>query len=214
MANRYIPRQCLRVMDGPWIGSADHPPFHASVLIAQRDFQMEHVFAVALEAKMSGFDDAGVDRPHRHLVNLRPFDAVEVGHAGNQRFVFRPAPGVVAAPVGAVISDGLEPGMALGAKSELFADLALEQMHLRTSRSQRREAVAAHAGSSQPQYRLLIVSQNEVKLHARGVGIGRAEQGHDALIAPNGGEDGLLELLERQFRDGGAVDGPAVGQGW
>ena len=57
---------------------------------------------------------------------------------------------------------------------------------------------------------MLIVGQDDVKLHGLGIGIGHREQRDDALLAFDGGEDRLLELVQRQFRNLGAVDGAAV----
>ena len=81
VADRRVARERLGVVDRPRQRAADHRPFHAAVLIAQRDFQVVHRFAMALEAKMSGLDDARVHRANGHLVHLVAGHLEEVGYA-------------------------------------------------------------------------------------------------------------------------------------
>ena len=57
-------------MDRAWIRSAEHRPFHAAMLITQRNLQMVDRLAVALEAEMTGFDDSGMNRPDGNLMDL------------------------------------------------------------------------------------------------------------------------------------------------
>jgi hypothetical protein len=102
--------------------------------------------------------------------------------------------------------------MAFSAKGELLPDLAFEEMDLRTPGSQRRKAIAADARSSQPQQGLLIVRQDKVKGYNFRIGIQHSEERDDALLELDGSQDGLLEVIERQFRHLGAVDGAAVGE--
>src|SRR5262249_28503522 len=113
MADRRIAGQCLHVVDGALVGPAEQRPLDAAVLVAQGYFQMVNLFAVALKAEMPRFDDAGVDRADRHLVNFLSRDAVIVGDADGRRLATRAAPGVMAGAVGWVKADGLEPGMPL-----------------------------------------------------------------------------------------------------
>ena len=42
----------------------------AAMLVAERDLEVQHLLARALEAEMPGLDDAGVDRADGDLVNL------------------------------------------------------------------------------------------------------------------------------------------------
>ena len=69
----------LHEVDGARRRAAGERPLDPAVLVAERDLEVEHVLAVALEAEVAGLDDAGVDRPDRHLVDLVAVDAVEVG---------------------------------------------------------------------------------------------------------------------------------------
>ena len=71
----------LRVVDGARIGAAQHGPFHAAMLVAQRDFQMVDRLAVTLEAKMARLDDAGMDRTDGDFMDLFARHLEEVGHA-------------------------------------------------------------------------------------------------------------------------------------
>ena len=79
VAGRGIAGERFRVVDGPRVGTADHRPLHAAMLIAQRDFQVIDRFAVALEAEMARLDDAGVDRADGHFVDLFARHPEEVG---------------------------------------------------------------------------------------------------------------------------------------
>ena len=92
-----------------------------AMLIAERDFQMQHFLARALETKMSRLDDAGMDRAYGNLVN---FAAVHPEKFAVGRRIPRCAP------------HGLEPRMPLGCEAMLLPDFALEQMRLRVGGSQ------------------------------------------------------------------------------
>jgi len=87
---------------------------------------MEDVLAVALEAKVSRLNDAGVDRADRDLVNFLPFDSVKVGHSNDGACAPLPSPCIVARAVGCVETHRLQPRMAFGACAELLGNLALE----------------------------------------------------------------------------------------
>ena len=101
------------------------------MLIAQRDFQVKHLLAVALKAEMARLDDAGVDRADRDLVNFLPLDAVKVHHADDGTLVRITAPGVVTGPIRRVEPHRLEPRMPVGPHAELLGNLALEKVNLR-----------------------------------------------------------------------------------
>ena len=98
-------------MDRALVRPADQRPLDAAMLIAERDFQVKHVLAVALKAKVSRLDHAGVDRADGDLVDLLAVDAEEVGHAGHDGGADGPRPGVVSRAVGGVEANRLEPGM-------------------------------------------------------------------------------------------------------
>ena len=63
------------------VGPADQGALDAAVLVAERDLEVEHVLAVALEAEVARLDDAGVHRADRDLVDLLALDAEEVRDA-------------------------------------------------------------------------------------------------------------------------------------
>jgi len=90
----------------------------ASMLIAERDFQVQHFLARALKTKMARFDDSRMDRADCDFVNLAPIDAKEFCVGGR-----------VAAGVG--FANGLEPRVAFGRHAVLLPDFALEQVRLR-----------------------------------------------------------------------------------
>ena len=52
-------------------------PLYPAMLVAQHDLQLQDPLAVRLQAKVSRFDDPGVHRTHRDLVNLAPSDPLE-----------------------------------------------------------------------------------------------------------------------------------------
>ena len=103
--------------------SAGQRLFDAAMLIAQRDFQVQHLLAGALETKMAGLDHARVDGADGHFVNLAAADAKELAVGGR---------------VAGASPHRLEPGMALRLETVLFPYLALEKMSLGMSRSQGR----------------------------------------------------------------------------
>ena len=78
-------------MDRALVRAADQRPLHAAMLIAERDFQVKHVLAVALEAEVPRLDDARVDGADGDLVDLVALDAVEVGHADQDAALARGA---------------------------------------------------------------------------------------------------------------------------
>ena len=88
----------------------------AAMLVAERDFQMQHFLAVALKTKMARLNDARVNRPDRDFVNLAAFHAEKIS---------------VRRMVAVLPAHGFQPRMAFGHEAVLFPDFALEQMRLR-----------------------------------------------------------------------------------
>jgi len=97
----------------PGVGPAEHGPFHAAMLIAQRNLQVMHRLAVALKAEVPRLDYACVYRPDSHFVNLFAVHVEEVGDADG--FAARKA-------------NWLEPRMPLRLDVALLGQLALEQV--------------------------------------------------------------------------------------
>ena len=78
MSDGRIPCQGFHVMNRAFIWPADHGPLHAPMLVAQRYFQMQNLFPVALKSEMAGFNDARMHRPHRDFMDLFSGDLEEV----------------------------------------------------------------------------------------------------------------------------------------
>ena len=78
MAGAGIAGDRLGEMDASLVGTAAHRRLDAAMLIAERDFKMEHALAVTIEAEMPGLDDPGMHRADRHLVDLGPGDLEEI----------------------------------------------------------------------------------------------------------------------------------------
>src|SRR5205807_6855427 len=112
-----------------------------AVLVAQRDLEVEDLFAVALEAEVPRFDHAGVNGTNRDFMDFLPFDPVKIGDADEGMFARFPAPRIVAGAVRGVKADRLEPGMPLGTNPVLLGKLPLEEVDLRAVWGQRRETV-------------------------------------------------------------------------
>ena len=126
VAHRRIARQRFHVMNCALARPALERPFHAAMLVAKRDFQVKHLFAVALETKVSWLDYPGVNWADGDLVNFFAFDPVKVHDAHKPLLVSRPAPGVMAGTLRFNEPHGLEPRMTFGSHAELFGNLALE----------------------------------------------------------------------------------------
>ncbi len=172
---------------------AEQGLLQAAVLVAQRDLQVEDALAVALEAEVAGLDDACVDGPHGHLVDLLPLHPVEVGHAWN-----RPAwalPGVRRAIPGQVEPHGFQPGMALGEDAGLLGDLPLEQVRLGTVGREGLVAGSVQLRAQDAQRLPAIVREHRVEVQIE-VGA-EAGEAVPVLYAP---QDGLAEGADGQLR--------------
>src|SRR5262249_27078206 len=130
MADRRVPRDRLRQVDRALGRPAGESPLDTPVLVAERDLQVKDLFAMALEAEMPRFDDAGVDGAHGHFVDLLPLDAVVVGDADDRGFRGLPVPGVVAGAVRGMVADRLRPGVPFRTHAVLLGHLALEEVDL------------------------------------------------------------------------------------
>src|SRR5438552_652582 len=70
VTDRGVASQRLHIMDRAFPWSTNQRPLHAAVLISQGNFQMKHLLAVALKAKMAGFDNARMHGSYRHLMHF------------------------------------------------------------------------------------------------------------------------------------------------
>ena len=103
---------CMVLGCGPPISAL----LNAPVLKAEGNLQVEDLFAVALEAEMPRFDDAGVNRTDRHLVNLFALNLKIVHDPGQQSVAVQIAPrNRCRSPNGLLEPDRLQPGMASAA---------------------------------------------------------------------------------------------------
>ncbi len=102
--------------------------FHAAMLIAQRDFEVQDLLAVADEAEGTRFDDAGVDGAHVDFVQRPAFHGVErvvVHRTGAVAAVERKA-------------QRLGPRHVVEAHAVTLGDVALEGMERRVQGRERR----------------------------------------------------------------------------
>jgi len=171
----------------------EHPP-DAPVLIAEGDLQVIDRLAVALEAEMARFDDAGVHGTDGHLVNLLAGDLEEVRHAA-RRGARLPAPHVRPVAPGAFEPHRLQPGMPLRGDAPLLGDLPLEQVRLRACRRQGRVRVPDVGGNDRQQARVL---PREKGHQAHGIAGRIAEERREASAVLNVLHDILAELVRRQ----------------
>ena len=166
------------------VGTADQGPLDATVLIAQRDLQVKDLLAMALEAEVPRFDDAGVNGTDRDLVDLLAFDAEKIRDADDRSFVRLPAPRVVAGAIRAMEANRLEPGMPLGTDPVLLGKFPLEEVDLRAVGRQRRETGPSR-GSSEPtrKSRAGAVGEDGVDIDVAGRLGDVAEEGGNSLSA-------------------------------
>ncbi|KAF5029967.1 hypothetical protein DSECCO2_643070 [anaerobic digester metagenome] len=183
-------------------GRAGHEQaFDAPVLVPQADFQVHDVFAVALEAEVPGFDDAGMDRAHGHFVDLLAAHPELFGHA-------RSRAGGVRMDEGGREAHGLEPGMAFGPDLPLLEEFALEHVALRAfgceARIDRERFGAPHGEAA-----VVVAAGEGDKAHT--VVSGQAKEGHDAPAGGHAVEDALAEGGKGQR--GNVGQGEALGMG-
>jgi hypothetical protein len=145
VAHGGVARDGLDPVDRALVGSALERSLHASMLVPERDLEMDHALAVALETEMPRLDHARVHGPDPYLVDLLTLDLEEVGDPRNQRITLPPVPGITTRPVRPVVSDRFEPRMPLGAHTPLLRDLAFEKVRLRQEGRERRVALR-HVG--------------------------------------------------------------------
>jgi hypothetical protein len=122
--------------------TAHHFLLDAAMLVTERDLQMEHRLAMALEPKAARLDHARVNRADRDFVHLIALDFEIIHHAGQNRGARRAVPGIFVGAIGAMKTNRLEPGMAFRFDGPLLGDLAFKQVRLRAVGRQRGIALA------------------------------------------------------------------------
>ena len=114
------------VVDRALVGPADQRPLDPAMLVAERDLQVKHVLAMALEAEVPGSMTPACTGPTATSWISSPSTWKIIGHAGMIGSSVRPPPGVVTGPIGAMKADRLEPRMPFGNDPPLLGDFALE----------------------------------------------------------------------------------------
>src|SRR5260370_27203195 len=128
VADRAVSDNGFSEMSSSAVRAALQRPLDPAVLVSERDFEMDDLFAVAIETKMPGLDDPGVDRSYRDFVDFR------AGHREEIRFPDGGAGGREA--------NRLQPGMALRIDAPLLIDLALKMVRRWAVHRQRRTSPA------------------------------------------------------------------------
>ena len=131
MTHRGVAGHLLDQVDCSLVGAADQGLLDPTVLIAQRDLQVKDLLAMALEAEVPRFDDAGVNGTDRDLVDFLSFNPEKIRDTDHRSFVRRPAPRVMAGAVRAMKANRLEPRVPQGTGAVLLGKLPLEEMELR-----------------------------------------------------------------------------------
>src|SRR6516225_5525094 len=101
MTYRGISGNRFHHVDRPLGRPTDKRALDATMLIAQRDFQVKNVLPVALEPEMPRLDNACVDGADRHFMDLIPFHAEKVHFANRRSTAGMSAHGIGRASVGA-----------------------------------------------------------------------------------------------------------------
>ena len=193
MADGRVPCHFRHDRQGALVGPADERTLDPPMLVAQRDFEVEHLLPVALKAEVPGLDDPGMDRPDRDLVNLLASNPVVVHHPNNRPISFLPVPGIAARAIGGVKSHRLEPRVPFRHNTELLGDLPLEQMDFRTVRGERREPVSFKEASPDTQDRSNLIGEYCIETHAPAARFGVPEErGHAGTVA-----HAVLNLVEK-----------------
>ncbi len=183
-----------------------HEALRAPVLVAQGDFEVQDVLAVADEAECARLDDACMNRADVHLVQrapLHPVEGVVVDGRGAVRAVARKA-------------QRLGPRHALEAHAPAFGDFAFEGVQLGVQGRERRQGALGvvvhderreqHLGrcvveqqAEEPQVGLRLVGQGEVVGHvvafvaqARGQVVVESGVGYDRNVVEGYGRSSVV----------------------
>ncbi len=114
--------------------AADQGSLNSSVLITQRYFKIENLFAVTLKTEMARFNNTGMNRSHSHFMDTFPFYAEEIHYRGQYFFISTPLPGIVACTVRMMEAHRLKPWMAYWCYAPLFRCFTLEPLNLGAAR--------------------------------------------------------------------------------
>ena len=195
MGNGGIARDGLHLIDRGAMGAPREGLLDAAVLVAQRDFQMEHLLASALKPEMPRLDNARMHRTDGHFVDLAAVHAKEIAHGGAGSMV---------------LPHRLEPRMVLGNDAVLFPDFALEQMRLGMRGGQRREGPGERLAAADGQRIARIEGQDGDE--PQPVAFGHAEEAAEAFATVQFRAEVVNELGQRPLGHVGPREGGAVGQ--
>src|SRR5436190_20918949 len=99
---------------------------------------------MALEAEVARLDDARMDGADGHLMDLVPFDPIEIHDADDRDLARLATPCIVTGPIGSMEPHRLEPRVAFRIDAVLLSDLPLKEMDRRASGRQRGKSIALH----------------------------------------------------------------------
>ena len=126
MANRRVACKRLHVVNRPFVRSTAHRPFDAAVLIAQGNFQVKHMFAVALKAKMAWLNHPRMHGANGDFMDFFAIDTIKIHdarHGLTLLFFERDAKHHVPARYEALEPHRLEPRVAFRSNAELLRHL-------------------------------------------------------------------------------------------
>ena len=108
--------------------------FHAAALVAEHDFQVQDLFAVALKPEVAGFNHTGMHRPDRDLMNFLALDPVKIIRLA------------VLPPI-ITSADWSQPRVIFGDDPGLLEELALEIVYARENHWRRIRSVGRFSPS-------------------------------------------------------------------
>jgi hypothetical protein len=181
------------------------------MLVAQGNLEVEDVLSVALKSEVTGLDDPGMNGADCDLVNLVPLDAIEIHDTGDRNVALWSLPRVVSFAPRTNEAHRLEPRMPVGHDAPLFRDITLEQVHLRTFRRHRREAVTLEHGDGDFDESDSIVREHDGERDSLVSGR-RSEECCNSLVLGRSGDDETAKFVEGKLRDLIPRDRPAVPQ--
>jgi hypothetical protein len=81
MSDGRVSRGCLHLRQRRPMRTAGQRFLHATMLVSERNFQMQNFFPRALESEMSRFDNAGMNGADGNFVDFDTFDLEEFDHS-------------------------------------------------------------------------------------------------------------------------------------
>src|SRR5579872_2139759 len=113
--NRSVACDGFHLVDCRLVGSSDERFFNPPMLVAERNFKMQHFFSSALKSKMSRLDDAGMNWANGNFMDFAAADAEELA---------------IGRRIAAAAPYGFEPGMTFWFESVLLPNFTFKEMSL------------------------------------------------------------------------------------